>query len=333
METLEAMKKYNWGILGTGNIARKFCNSLHLLDNAVIYAVGSRDKERADHFAAGFKIPHSYGSYQELASDPAVDIIYIATNNNCHLENALMSLRCGKNVICEKPLSINQKEVQLMLAEEESRGLFFMEALWPPFQPSYMKAKELVDSGIYGPVLHMRGKFAFDAGYDPLKRTYNLELGGGSLLDIGIYPVMDILRFMGVPDEVEAWSKIAPTGVDDSTSVVFRYNDGRIAEAYSSFSMSAGISTEINCQKGNIILSRGRDKEQRLIIDLPDSQADVMVFNPASMGYQHEAAEVMRCIDEGLKESPVVPHSFSIALIKTLDLIRSKAGIVYPGHD
>lgn len=333
IKTFCCMRKYKWGILGTGNIARKFCCSLRLLDNAAIHAVGSRDKARADEFAADLHITKAYGSYRELAADPEIDIIYIATPHTCHLENTLMSLRGGKHVICEKPLSINLKEVSQMTEEAGRYGLFFMEALWPPFQPSFIKAKEIIDSGSYGKILHMRGKFGFNAGYDPLKRTYNIGLGGGSLLDIGIYPILDILRFMGVPDEVAAWANIAPTGADESISVMFRYNDGRLAEAYSTFNAPAGISTEINCQGGNITLSRDRKGGQRLQLDFYGAQNEELIFNPACGGYQFEAAEVMRCLDEGLKESPVVPHSLSLDLIRILDQVREKAGIVYPGRD
>jgi predicted dehydrogenase len=327
------MKTYNWGILGTGNIARKFCQALHLLDNAAIYAVGSRNLKKAEDFAAEFKISRSFGSYEELAADPNVDIIYIATPHTLHLENTLLALRNRKHVLCEKPLAINSVEVQKMLSEASSKGLFLMEALWPPFQANYIKAKEIIDSGKLGRVLHIYGKFSFDAGYDPLRRTFNLSLGGGSVLDIGIYPVMDILRFMGMPDRIEASSVLAPTGADASTSMMFTFKDGRMAEAYSSFTTPGGISTEINLEKGNIILSRGREKGQHLIIDAPGMETEEMLFNPAAFGFQFEAAEVMKCLDEGLTESPVVPHSFSSDLICLLDKIRAKAGIVYPDHD
>jgi|WetSurMetagenome_2_1015567.scaffolds.fasta_scaffold13334_2 predicted dehydrogenase len=333
METIEVMKTYNWGILGTGNIARKFCQALHLLDNAVIYAVGSRSQEKAEKFAAEFKIAKAYGSYEELTADPAIDIIYVATPHTFHLKNTLMALKNGKHVLCEKPLAINSAEVRVMLSEALQRRLFLMEALWPPFQGNYVKGKEIIDSGTLGRVKHIYGKFAFDVGYNPLKRTFNLELGGGSLLDIGIYPVIDILRFMGVPDIIEAKSDLAPTGADMSTSMIFMYSDGRIAEAYCSFAIPAGISTEINLERGNIILSRGREKGQHLVIDAVDSEPQEMLFNPAAFGFQFEAAEVMKCLDNGLLESPVVPHSFSADLIEVLDKIRKIAGIVYPGHD
>ncbi len=327
------MKTYKWGILGTGNIARKFCNALHLLDNAEIYAVGSRTPETAGKFATEFKIPKVYGSYEGLVADPDVDVIYIATPHTFHMDNTLLALRNGKNVLCEKPLAINSAEVKRMFDEASSGGLFLMEALWPPFQANYLKAIEIIASGEMGKVKHMYSKFAFDDGYNPLRRTFNIDLGGGSLLDIGIYPVMDILRFMGKPDSVEARSDIAPTGADTSTSMMFCYNDGRMAEAFCSFASPAGISTEINLEKGNITLSRGRTQGQHLVIETNNSESREMIFNPAAFGFQFEAAEVMSCLDQGLKESKVVPRSFSEDLIDLLDTIRKKTGVVYPGHD
>ena len=327
------MKTYNWGIMGTGNIAKKFCNALHLLDNAEIYAVGSRSVEKARKFAGEYGIAKAYGSYEELAADPDVDVIYVATPHPFHLENTLLALHGGKHVICEKPLAMNLREVKEMIAAAEAGHLFLMEALWPPFQANYIKAGEIIESGQLGRVKHIYGKFAFDDGYNPLRRTFNLSLGGGSILDIGIYPVMDILRFMGKPDGVEARADIAPTGADTSTSMIFTYNDGRIAEAFCSFAMPAGISTEINLEKGNMTLSRGRNIGQHLTVEISGQEPEEMVFSPAAFGFQYEAAEVMRCLDEGLSESPVVPHSFSLDLAELLDMVRKKAGVVYPGHD
>jgi predicted dehydrogenase len=178
----------------------------------------------------------------------------------------------------------------------------------------------------------MRGKFAFVSPYDPELRTYNPELGGGALLDIGIYPIMDILRYMGEPGSIAASSVLSPTGADESTSVIFKFSDGRMAEAYCSFANMSGVSTELNCEKGNLILSRGRDRNQHLVIELP-GDTDDRIFTPPAQGYQYEAMEVMNCLDKGLTESPVVPLSFTLALARTLDAVRKKAGIKYPGRD
>ena len=326
------MKAYNWGILGTGNIAHKFARALTLLDNVHLYAVGSRDAAKAAKFAAEFGFRAHYGSYEELVTDPGVEIIYISSPHSHHLQHTLLALRNGKHVICEKPMSITAPEVQMMADEARKQGLFLMEALWPPFQPSYLKAAEILNSGKMGRLIHMSGKFAFISPYDPELRTYNPELGGGSLLDIGIYPIMDILRYMGEPETVIATAVLSPTGADESTSVLFKFSDGRLAEAYSSFASMAGISTEFNCEKGNLVLSRGKDRGQHLLIEYPNDSED-RVFNPPAQGYQHEAVEVMNCLDKGLTESKVVPLSFSIALARTLDAVRKKAGIKYPGRD
>jgi predicted dehydrogenase len=326
------MKAYNWGILGTGNIAHKFARALMLLDNAHLYAAGSRDKDRAESFAGEFGFSRFFGSYEEMLADPGLEVVYISSPHSMHHEHTLLALRNGKHVICEKPMSITAGEVSEMVNEARRRNLFLMEALWPPFQPSYLKADELLGSGKMGRLMHMRGRFAFVSPYDPDLRTYNLSLGGGSLLDIGIYPVMDILRYMGEPESVTAASVFAPTGADESTAMIFRFSDGRLAEAYSSFANMGGVATEFNCENGNLILTRGRDRNQHLIIEFP-GDTDDRIFTPPAQGYQYEAAEVMSCLDRGLTESRIVPLSFSLTLARTLDEVRRKAGIRYPGRD
>lgn len=326
------MKAYNWGIMGTGNIAHKFARALMLLDNAHLYAVGSRDAGRAEAFAAEFGFRKYFGSYEEMLADPGVEVVYVSSPHTLHLEHTLMALRNGKHVICEKPMSVTAAEVSKMIDEAQKNNLFLMEALWPPFQPSYLKAEEIMRSGKMGRLLHMRGCFAFVSPYDPELRTYNLALGGGALLDIGIYPVMDILRYMGAPESVTATSVLAPTGADESTAMIFRFSDGRLAEACCSFGNMGGVSTEFNCENGNLILKRGRDRNQHLIIELP-GDTDDRIFTPPAQGYQYEAAEVMNCLDHGLMESPVVPLSFSLSLARILDEVRRKAGIRYPGRD
>ncbi|MFZ2286229.1 MAG: Gfo/Idh/MocA family oxidoreductase [Bacteroidales bacterium] len=326
------MKAYNWGILGTGKIAHTFARALMLLDNAHLHAVGSRDAEKAANFAAEFGFRKFFGSYEEMVADPGVEIVYVSSPHSHHLEHTLLALRNGKHVICEKPMSVTAWEVEMMAEEARRQGLFLMEALWPPFQPSYLKADEIMKSGKMGKLLHMRGKFAFISPFDPELRTYNTELGGGALLDIGIYPIMDILRYMGEPESMVASSVLSPTGADESTSVIFKFSDGRMAEAYCSFANMSGVSTEMNCEKGNLILSRGRDRNQRLVIELP-GDTDDRIFTPPAQGYQYEAMEVMNCLDRGLTESPVVPLSFTLTLARTLDTVRKKTGIKYPGRD
>ncbi|HLP73098.1 MAG TPA: Gfo/Idh/MocA family oxidoreductase [Bacteroidales bacterium] len=326
-------KKYKWGILAPGKMSAKFTRGLKLLDNALLYAVGSRELERAEKFAQEYGFEKSYGSYEELAADPEVDIIYIASPHSHHFEHAMLCLRNSKSVICEKAFALNSREAELMIREAAKQKVFLMEALWPPFQPMYIKAKQMVVSGEPGKLLHLNARFSFQAPYDPLDRKFNLELGGGSLLDIGIYPVIDALWFMGVPDEVVAKALFAETGSEHTISIIFRYNDGRMATLYSSFMTAGGIGVDLLCEKGNIYFTRARDMSQRLRTALNGQEEKEFSLMPEGMGYQYEASEVMKCLDEGRIESPVVPHSFTLDLMKTLDRIRESAGIEFPGRE
>ncbi|HCI55941.1 MAG TPA: Gfo/Idh/MocA family oxidoreductase [Bacteroidales bacterium] len=325
-------RKYKWGILAPGKMAAKFTKGLQILNNAELYAVGSRNVERAKKFALEYGFKKYYGSYEELAQDPDVEIIYIASPHSMHYQHTMLCLRNGKNVICEKVFAINSRQVEEMIEEAEKRNLFLMEALWPPFQPYYKKANEILQSGIVGEIHHLHGWFSFQPPFNPDDRKFNLSLGGGSLHDIGIYPVIDSLTFIGVPDEVKSYALFSPTGSEESISIIFRYDNSKMADLYSSFKTNEGIGCKLLCDKGNMIVSRGRDMNQRVILEIHGKEPEEFTFRPEAMGYHWEAEEVMRCLDKGLKESPVVPHSFSINLIRTLDRIRKEAGIVFPGE-
>lgn len=327
------MKKYNWGILAPGKMSAKFTRGLKLLENANLYAVGSRDIIRAEKFANEYGFSKFYGSYKELAEDPEVDIVYIASPHSFHPEHTILCLINGKNVICEKAFALNSGEAEEMIGVAIKQKRFLMEALWPPFQPFYKKAHELLDSGVLGKIIHLHGYFSFNPPYDPDDRKFNLSLGGGSLPDIGIYPVIDALTFLGIPDEIKASALFSPTGSEESLSVIFRYNDGKMATLYSSFKTSIGIGCEIYCEKGNMTVSRGRDMNQRVILNLHGEEKKEFVFSPPAMGYHREAEEVMKCLDKGLTESPVVPLSLSLSLMNTLDRIRNAAGIIFPGRE
>ena len=326
-------KRYKWGILAPGKMAAKFTNGIRILENAELYAVGSRDKDRAGKFAKDHGFKKYFGSYEELAGDPEVEIIYVASPHSQHHAQTILCLRNKKAVICEKAFALNSREVGEMITEARHQNVFLMEALWPPFQPNYKKALELLQSGILGKVVHLHCYFSFNPPFDPADRKFNVALGGGSLLDIGIYPVIDALTFMGVPDEIKATASFGETGSEESVNAIFRYNDGRMATIYSSYKTNIGIGCNILCEKGNLTVSRGRDMNQRVILELPGREKETFVFSPPSLGYHWEAEEVMNCLDKGLTESPVVPLSFSVDLMKTLDNIRNAAGIVFPGRD
>ena len=326
-------KKYKWGILAPGKMSAKFTRGLKLLDNVELYAVGSRDAERARQFAAEFGFKKYYGSYEELVSDKEVDIIYIASPHSHHYEHTLLCLKNKKAVLCEKAFAINSREAEVMISEALKQKVFLMEALWPPFQPMYKKTKEILDGGEPGKILHLNARFSFQAPYNPSDRKFNLSLGGGSLLDIGIYPVIDALWFMGVPAEVIAKASFTETGSEDSLSIIFGYKDGRMATLYSSFRTAGGIGCDLLCENGNLLFSRGRDMSQRLNVAINGKENQEYSLMPEGMGYQFEAMEVMKCLEDGKLESDIVPHSFSLNLMQTLDRIRKAAGIVFPGRD
>jgi predicted dehydrogenase len=327
------MKNYKWGILAPGKMSAKFTKGLKLLKNAGLYAVGSRDLERAILFAKDYGFKKYYGSYEELASDPKLEIVYVASPHSYHHDHTMLCLRNRKNVICEKAFALNAREVKEMIAEAKKQNVFLMEALWPPFQPFYIKAHEILRSGILGRIMHLDGYFSFIPPYDQDDRKFNLSLGGGSLLDIGIYPVIDALTFLGVPSEIKATAIFGDTGSEESLSVIFSYKDGRMASLYSSFRTAIGIGCEIYCEKGNLTVTRGRDMNQKVILELHGKEEQEFIFSPPAMGYHWEAEHVMNCLDKGLTESPVVPLSFSLDLMQTLDRIRKEAGIVFPGRD
>jgi predicted dehydrogenase len=324
-------KKYKWGILAPGKMSAKFTKGLKLLENVELHAVGSRDLLRAKQFAEEYGFKKYYGSYEEFAADPDLEVVYIASPHSHHHGHTMQCLKNGKHVICEKAFALNSSDVEDMINEAKKRNLFLMEALWPPFQPFYNKAAEILNSDALGKIIHLHGYFSFIPPYDPDDRKFNLTLGAGSLLDIGIYPVIDALTFLGIPSEVKALAVFGKTGSEESLSVIFSYPDGKTASLYSSFRTNAGIGCNILCENGNLSVIRGRDMNQSTILELHGREKQEFRFSPEAMGYHWEAEEVMRCLDEGLIESPVVPLSFSRDLMMTLDRIRKTAGIVFPG--
>jgi len=322
-------RKYRWGILAPGKMSAKFAAGLKILDNADCYAVGSRSQERAREFASAFGFRKAYGSYEELASDRDVDVIYIASPHSHHMEHTLLCLRNNKHVICEKAFAMNSAEVEAMITEASSRGLFLMEALWPPFQPLYRKAIEIIDSGMVGNLVHLNARFSFQPPFDRHDRKFDLSLGGSSLLDIGIYPVIDALTFMGIPDTIDARASFSDSGTEYSISIIFSNNDGRMANLYSSYRTSGGIGCDLLCEKGNVSFSRERDMSQNLLVSVHDKPVSGYSLVPDAMGYHFEAIEVMKCLDAGSTESSEVPLKFSRDLIRTLDRIREVAGIKF----
>lgn len=324
-------KKYNWAILGCGKIARKFVQDLSLLENAKLYAAASRSLENAKEFADDLGFEKAYGSYQEMVKDPEVDIVYIATPHAMHLAHSILCLEHKKAVLCEKAFAMNTREVDQMIKVSKARNTFLMEAFWTIFSAKFIKVLELAKEKELGQLRFVKSDFMFKADFDPEKRLYNIDLGAGSLLDIGIYPIFRSLMLLGKPTSIKTMANIRSTGVEDSISMLFGYEHGAMAVLTSSFESSCKNETELCFEHGYIKFIR--EPEFPILMEKKGIQEEIHVEQPKGMGYELEAKHVMECLDQGLIESPVLPLTISRDLMEIMDRVRKDAGIVFPKHD
>ena len=327
------MNKIKWGILAPGHIARGFVAGLKVLDQAELYAVASRDYSKAANFAKEFGFQKAYGNYEELANDPEVDVIYIATPHHLHFENTMMCLKKGKAVLCEKPFSINSLQLTKLVETARENKVFLMEAMWTRFLPGIQKTVELIQEGKIGSIKMLNADFGFKAIYNPESRLFNPFLGGGSLLDIGIYPVFLSLLLLGYPKERQAVAVKAPTGVDESLSMSFSYNNGALASLHCTFTTHTTTDANIYGDKGKIQIKHQWFRPANIVVSRHDDNSEELLFPAAANGYEYEAQEVMNCLREGRHESKIWNLDHSLQLMKLLDSIREKCNIVYPDYD
>lgn len=318
------MKQYNWGIIGTGSISHLFAQGLKDASGANLHCIASRSRQKADTFARNYNIPVAYGSYEELAEDPNVEIVYIGTPNSLHCDNSLLCLQNKKAVLCEKPFALNTTQVEKMIHHARKNHCFLMEALWSRFLPSIQKVQLLIDNKVVGDPLCIKADFGFLANYNEESRLFNPQLGGGSLLDIGIYPVFLSLLFFGYPDEISSHAVMAPTGVDLSTGVFLSWKSGQFAQLVSSFDVDLDTEAVIYCTKGKITLHRRFHMPTRLSISTADECKEIPLDWKGN-GYNYEAEEVMHCLSEGRLESQLLPLNFSLQLMKLLQTILEVA--------
>jgi scyllo-inositol 2-dehydrogenase (NADP+) len=328
-----AEKNIKWGILSTGWIAHKFTTALQVVEHSEIYAVGSRTLGGARKFAAEFNIPHAYGSYEELVNDPDVDVIYIGTPHNLHLEHTVLALEHHKHVLCEKPFGVNRREATMMIEKAKEKKLFLMEALWSRFLPNIIKTKELVDSGAIGKVRLLTAAFSIRSDNGPEHRHYNLDLCGGTILDTGIYNVFLSLLILGQPKAFAAIAGLGPQGGDNTCSYTFKYDNDTLAIMYSSFLANPSIVAEIHGDKGKIYLEHLWFCPGKVKVSYFDGKEEAFTFDIKNNGYEYEAEEVVRCILDGKTESELMSWGDSLRLIGMLDAIRKECGVVYPKHD
>ena len=321
--------RIRWGILGPGKIAKSFANDLKLVNGGHLAAVASRNLERAKLFAEEFEATTYFGSYEALFESDAVDIIYIATPHTAHAEWAIKAMKNGTHVLCEKPMGVNAKEVQAMIETAKTNKVFLMEALWSRFNPTIQKTKSLITSGAIGKIKYLHADFAFYAlDRDEKGRLLNPELAGGSLLDIGIYPIFLAYLLLGKPDSIHASSYFHRTGAEIQTSMIFDYPEAQ-ALLYSGLTSKSEMKAEISGEEGTIFIDPRWHESQGYSV-VKDENIECFNVPKIGKGYSHEIMAVHECLNKGQLQSELWSHQNSLDLIGILDDVRSITGITFP---
>lgn len=325
-------KTFQWGILGLGRIAHKFAQDLRIVPDARLVAVASRSDARAHDFAREYGAEYSAGSYLGLFDGPHLDAVYIATPHSSHCELTLLCLRHGVPVLCEKPLGMNLAEVEVMVRQARERKVFLMEALWTRFLPTTLKILELVEGGAIGKVLSIKADFGFRLADEPPARLVDPALGGGALLDIGIYPVFLAYQLLGEPVAVTAMSQLGTTGVDLDTGAILRAADGTLAHLHATLLTRTKTEAFIYGDRGLIHWHTRWHEPSQFTLLRPGERPETFTFDFPSGGYHYEAKAVQEYLAQGYLESPAWSLDHSLGLHRTLTRIREAAGIRYPGE-
>ena len=327
------MRKFRWGILGTGAIASQFVRGLRSVSEAEVLAVGSRSEASAARFADKRDILRRHASYEDLASDPDVDVVYVATPHPFHAENATLCLEAGKAVVCEKPFCVNAAEAERVVGLAREKGLFLMEGMWTRFFPLMGEVRRLVSEGALGEVRMLNVDFGFRADPDPASRLFAPGLGGGALLDVGVYCVSFASMVLGRPSRSVGISHLGETGVDEQASVVLEHEGGRLAN------LSIGIRTTTP-QEATIIGTEAYARihapwwrPESMTISRPGEEDESVEAPVSGNGFDYEAVEVMRCLEAGKTESEIMPLDETVSVLRTMDTIRAAWGLKYPGEE
>jgi predicted dehydrogenase len=318
-----------FGIIGLGKVAHKFAHDLALVDGCVLQAVGSRNLKKARKFATEHQATQFYSSYEEVAADPEIAIIYIATPHVFHFENTMMCLHAGKAVICEKPFAMNLEEVEIMIQTAKDKNLFLMEALWTRFIPSTLKVIELMEQNTIGKIHSIQANFGYVATTDPASRLIARELGGGSLLDIGIYPIFISLLLLGTPVETASIAQLSKTGIDQHCAMLMKFKNGATAILESTFLTMTSNEAALYGSKGKITMQAPFHHTEKIVVEINGTEPYQIASPMIGNGYAHEIEEVKNCLIAGKIESDKMSFINSLELIKTLDLIRSQVNLTY----
>ncbi len=319
-------------MLGCGRIARKFATDLTLVDDAILVAAGARSIESANAFAKDFPVTYTHGSYEELVQNENVDVIYVATPHSEHFKNTMLCLEHNKAVLCEKAFAVNHQQATAMIDKAREKKVFLMEAVWTKFLPNYKKIQELLANNIIGDIKSVLINFGFAPQPPVPPRLFDPALAGGTMLDIGIYNVFMAMSVLGKPDTIKAFMTPAPSGVDEQCAVVFMYNNGALAQLFSTFSTNLATEADICGTKGRIRLTH-RFYSPDAVIEYypghPDTKQIIPVERGDGHGYQYEAQHVCNCLRDGVTESPVMTFEDTLTQMLVLDEIRRQAGIKY----
>jgi predicted dehydrogenase len=326
------VERVRWGILGTGRIAADFATGLQALPDAELAAVGSRSAESAAAFADRFGAARRHPSYAALAEDPEVDIVYVATPHPLHHENARTCLEAGKAVLCEKPFTLNAAEARDLVRLAHERGLFLMEAMWTRFLPAVVEVRRLLAAGAIGEARFLTADFGFRKAFDPRHRLFDPALGGGALLDVGVYLASLSSMVFGPPAETRSLSQLGSTGVDERAALLFGYGGGRFAQLTAAIATGTPQEATVVGDGGWIRLHPLWWKATSFTLAAAGREPETVVAPYEGNGYTHEAAEAMRCLRAGLPESPGMPLAETVEIIETLDRVRAEWGLRYPGE-
>ncbi|HZY81755.1 MAG TPA: Gfo/Idh/MocA family oxidoreductase [Cyclobacteriaceae bacterium] len=323
------MKTYNYGIIGPGRIATSYCKAIQRCERVRIHGVASRDSQRAKDFANQFGASKTYNSYEAIAQDPDIDVIYIATPHAFHAEQALICLQNKKPVVCEKPLTLNRAAAKTLIEASHANNTFLLEGMWSRFNPAVRMAKELVEAGTIGEVRHITADFGFKKEYDAKSRLYDLKLGGGSILDVGVYPLFLALFILGKPDEIKTVAHLAPTGADTSCGFTLSYKYGATAQLFSSMIVETRKDAEICGTKGSIVIQTPWYKSMGLIVAKEGQPEERIALPYPGNGFEFQIDEVTKCLDNGQIESTLMTHDFTLLKAQVSDEILKQAGVKY----
>ncbi|MFB7515374.1 Gfo/Idh/MocA family protein [Streptomyces sp. NPDC056144] len=325
-------QKVRWGILATGGVAERMATDLATLDGAETVAVASRTEASAKAFADRFGIPRAYGDWAGLVADPEVDVVYVATPHHAHREAAGLALEAGKAVLCEKSLTLNAGQAEELVALARDRGLFLMEAMWMYCNPLVLRLAELVRGGAIGEVRTVQADFGLPGPFAADHRLRDPAVGGGALLDLGVYPVSFAHLLLGEPSSVQAHALLSPEGVDLNTGMLLGWESGASALLSCSLVADTPLTASVTGTEGRIDIPRGFFFPERFVLHRPGREPEEFTATDDPHSFRHEAAEVVRALRAGDTESPLVPLDGSLAVMRTLDAVRERIGVRYPSE-